>query len=48
MLASPRFILVLEMRVTFFEFCVQDGQAPVRIAMLSDDSSCLFLEADRK
>ena len=40
MLASPS-SLTLEVRVMFFELCVHDGQALVRRAMLSSDSSCL-------
>ena len=38
MLASPS-SLTLAVRVMFFELCVHDGQAPVRRAMLSGDSS---------
>ena len=31
----------LEVRFKFFELCVHNGQAPVRQALLPDDSSCL-------
>ena len=42
MQASP-FSLALEVKVEFFELCAHDGQAPVRQAMLSGDSSCCLL-----
>ena len=37
------FSLTLEVRVMLFELRVHDGQAPVRRAMLSSDSSCVFM-----
>ena len=33
-------LINLGVKAMFFEFCVYDGQAPVRPAMLSNDSSC--------
>ena len=35
--------LTLRVRAMFFELCVHDGQAPVRRALLSGDSSCLYM-----
>ena len=50
MQASPS-LLTVEVRVMFFEFCVHDGKAPIRRAMLSGDISCcdfLFASLDDK
>ena len=41
--ASITFFINLGGKVMFFELCVHDGHAPVRLAMLSGDSSCIIL-----